>query len=220
MKLSRRLVERTLLAVGLVCCGVWAYAWADARWFEMREGRRLDQALADREAPHAKAAPSDDGESFDSFARPAEEFAFADLSEDPAEGDLLGRLEIERLGVSALFLQGIEETTLRRGVGHIPGTAPLLEAADSGNMGIAGHRDSFFRGLKDVEKGDVIKLQTFAGTWRYRVAWTRIVTPKDVDVLDPTGKAALTLVTCHPFHYVGPAPKRFIVRAERMADPA
>lgn len=221
MKLSRPLVERTLLAVGLVCCGIWAYAWADARWFEMREGRRLDRALA-AQASHAKAA-STPGESFDSFSRPAappEEEAFVDLSRVPVEGDLLGRLEIERLGVSALFLEGIEETTLRRGVGHIPGTAPLAEAEKSGNLGVAGHRDSFFRGLKDVGKGDVIQLQTLAGTWRYRVSWTRVVTPQDVDVLDPTGEAALTLVTCYPFHYVGPAPKRFIVRAERIAGSA
>jgi len=106
----------------------------------------------------------------------------------------------------------VDAATLRRGAGHIPETA---QPGDPGNVGIAAHRDSFFRGLKDVRKNDIIRLETLEGTYRYRVDWTRIVTPEDTAVLDATANPALTLVTCYPFYYVGSAPKRFIVRASR-----
>jgi LPXTG-site transpeptidase (sortase) family protein len=211
-KTARRSLERFLLIVGLVCCGIWLYAWADARWFEMRESRRLEQALA---SPEQASVPSA-AESFDSFRRPGGTGAGA----PPApreEGELIGRVELPRLGIEALLLEGIAAQTLRRGVGHIPGT-PL--PSDGGNVGLAGHRDSYFRALKDVKQGDVVDLKTLNGTWSYRVAWTRIVLPSEVDVLDPTPAAAVTLVTCYPFHYVGAAPKRFIVRALRVEDPA
>lgn len=213
MKSSRRLVERTLLVIGIVCCGAWAYAWMDAHWFEMREGRRLDRALEARAVANSGLERAEK-ETFSSFSRAEGASAtFAASAALPSEGDLIGRLTVDRLDVSALLLEGTAEPTLRRGVGRIPGTSSLTE---TGNVGIAGHRDSFFRGLKDVQTGDVVELQTLSGTWRYRVEWTKIVSPTDIDVLDPTDEPALTLVTCYPFHYVGSAPERFIVRAVRL----
>ena len=126
------------------------------------------------------------------------------------KGALIGRIELPRLGVSAIAREGADEVTLRRSVGHIPETALPGEA---GNAALAGHRDTFFRGLKDVREGDHVVVTTLAGRHRYVVREMRVVEPSDVSVLDPTDEAILTLVTCYPFNYVGPAPQRFVVRA-------
>ena len=100
---------------------------------------------------------------------------------------------------------------MNRGVGLIEGTASLNEV---GNVGIAGHRDGFFRVLKDVKIGDRLILQTPQRLRRYQVTQTLIVDPDHVEVLDPTEDHVVTLVTCYPFYYVGPAPRRFIVKAQ------
>lgn len=129
------------------------------------------------------------------------------------EGEIVGHMEIPRLGVSAAILQGTTSRTLRHGVGHIQGTAI---PGTPGNSGIAGHRDTFFRALKDVREGDEIELKTANVSTRYRVDWARVVHPEDNSVLDPTRESALTLVTCYPFYFIGAAPTRFVVRAHRM----
>ena len=109
-------------------------------------------------------------------------------------------------------MRGTDEFTLNRAVGHIGDTA--LPGAD-GNTGIAGHRDGFFRGLKDIGPGDAIEVETLRGREVYRVERTWVVDPEDVSVLEPTPGRSLTLVTCYPFYHVGPAPQRYIVRAAR-----
>ncbi len=128
-------------------------------------------------------------------------------------GDVLGRVDIPRLGISVAVLQGTSSRTLRLGAGHIEGT-PL--PGEDGNSGIAGHRDTFFRELKDIRKNDEIQLQTLNGLFRYEVDWVKVVEPNDSTVLQPsTQESTLTLVTCYPFYFVGSAPKRFVVRAHK-----
>jgi sortase A len=127
-------------------------------------------------------------------------------------GDVLGRMDIPRLRVSVAVLEGTNSRILRRGVGHIEGT-PL--PGETGNSGIAGHRDTFFRALKDVRSNDEIELQTATGLLHYQVDWAKVVAPDDTSVLTRSTEAALTLVTCFPFYFVGPAPNRFVVRAHR-----
>lgn len=122
----------------------------------------------------------------------------------------LGRIEIPRIGVSSIVEEGDADATLLEAVGHIPGTA--LPGA-VGNAAFAGHRDTYFRHLEDVQTGDEIWLTTLTAIYKYRVESTKIVEPSDVSVLSATAHPQLTLVTCYPFHYVGPAPKRFIVVA-------
>ena len=122
----------------------------------------------------------------------------------------LAILRIPRVGIEAPVYEGTDDATLDRGVGRIDGTARPGEA---GNLGIAGHRDGFFRALKDIASGDRVELALLSGNAGYRVESIRIVTPNDVDVLDPTPDASLTLVTCYPFYFVGSAPKRYIVHA-------
>jgi len=130
----------------------------------------------------------------------------------PPEGTLLGEIEIPRLRASAPILEGTSDGTLRRAVGHIPGTAfPGM----GGNICLAGHRDSFFRPLRMIARGDKILLTTAVGVTVYRVEETKIVTPEDVEILQPGKADALTLVTCYPFNFIGAAPERFVVRAVR-----
>lgn len=127
------------------------------------------------------------------------------------DGEPVGQLQIPRLGVSVMVVEGITSRDLARAAGHIPGTA--LPGAP-GNVGIAGHRDTFFRPLRNLKPNDTLTFRTLYGTYRYRVTSLKVVPPGDVDVLNPNGHDSLTLVTCFPFGYIGPAPKRFIVLAE------
>ena len=127
----------------------------------------------------------------------------------------LAVLRIPKIRLEVAVLPGTDDRTLDRGVGHIDGTA---QPGTDGNLGIAGHRDGFFRGLKDIVPGDLIELDTLHGTEAYRIERTWVVTPEDVYVLDPTPTRAITLVTCYPFYFVGSAPERFIVRALRVGD--
>lgn len=123
----------------------------------------------------------------------------------------MGRIEIPRLGISAVVRAGSDARTLQLAVGHIPGTAL---PGETGNVGLAAHRDTFFRRLKDIRPDDIVRVVTPEGTFEYRVQRTNVVNPEDVWVLDPTEQPVLTLVTCYPFTYVGSAPQRFIVRAQ------
>jgi sortase A len=126
---------------------------------------------------------------------------------------LIGRMEVSRLDVSVVVVEGTSNKSLRRAVGHIAGTAL---PGQPGNVGIAGHRDTFFRPLRNIHRDDVITLTTSNGEYRYRVVSTKVVSPDNVAVLDSDQNEVLTLVTCYPFYFVGPAPDRFIVRAARM----
>ena len=127
----------------------------------------------------------------------------------------LAVLRIPKIRLEVPVLPGSDDRTLDRAVGLIEGTAP---PGTNGNLGIAGHRDGFFRGLKDIATGDAIEIDTIDGHDVYRVERTWVVNPDDVSVLDPTSTPALTLVTCYPFYFVGSAPRRYIVRAVRVAD--
>jgi len=185
------LIERALLAVGVVLLGWYALSQLQIAY---------DQAVASRQfeeirMPVAKAANA---------PAPGRRLSLA-------TGAVVGRVEIPRVGVSAIVREGDDTRTLRGAVGHIPGTA---FPGDRGNAALAGHRDTFFRGLRDIRKGDDILLSTSAGDVPYVVRNTRVVEPTDVSVLTPTSQSTLTLVTCYPFNYIGAAPRRFIVQAE------
>jgi len=129
---------------------------------------------------------------------------------------VLAEVRISRLGIAVPLLDGTDALTLNHAVGHIAGTA---RPGELGNIGIAGHRDSFFRGLKDVHVGDVIELERRSGTDKYVVDKILIVTPSDVDVLRSRRVPSLTLITCYPFYFIGNAPQRFVVEASLKAKP-
>jgi len=121
-----------------------------------------------------------------------------------------GILQIPAIDLVVPIFDSTGELTLNRGVGRIENTASI---GTVGNIGIAGHRDGFFRGLKDLNVGDLIEVEALTGTSQYRVLEIRIVDPSDISVLDPTEAPMLTLVTCYPFYFVGHAQQRYIVRA-------
>jgi sortase A len=133
-----------------------------------------------------------------------------------ANGLPFARLDIPRLGLADVIIEGDDEKSLRRAIGHIPETAL---PGNSGNVGLARHRDTFFRPLKDIRKGDIILIKTSQEVYRYEVESSEVVLPGDSWVLDHTNKPSLTLVTCFPFHFIGSAPKRFIVHARQVPLP-
>ena len=194
-----RWVERLLLVVGIVCLGYYGYVSAEAALYQAYESRELDAILA--------SAPAAD---IELPSTPAATAAAVPRRVPLKRGSAVGRLEIPRLGVSAVVRTGSDARTLRLAVGHIPGTA---FPGDPGNAGLAAHRDTFFRRLGEIKAGDEVRVVTPDGTFRYEVEGTKVVEPTDVWVLDPTERPSLTLVTCYPFRYIGPAPRRFIVRA-------
>src|SRR5262245_57768981 len=189
-----RWIERLFIAFGVLCLGGYLYAAAETRLYQTSEDRELDQSLKSA-APAATVSQAVD--------------APVPPRTIPA-GTTIGRIEIPRLGVSAVIRAGSDARTLRLAVGYIPGTTL---PGDQGNMGLAGHRDTFFRNLQDINPDYEIRIVTTDRVFHYYVQRTNIVMPSDVWVLDPTNYAALTLVTCYPFTYIGSAPKRFVVRA-------
>jgi len=179
-----------LFITGVLALGYVSFALLDAKLYQVSAKRSLE-SLVQVEKEHKVIQP-----------KPAVK-----------AGDVLGLMEIPRLGVSVAVLQGTNSRMLRLGAGHIEGT-PL--PGEPGNSGIAGHRDTFFRELKDVRKNDEIEFQTATGLLRYQVDWVKVVAPDDTSVLTASTESALTLVTCYPFYFVGPAPDRFVVRATQV----
>jgi sortase A len=129
-------------------------------------------------------------------------------------GTPLARLSIPRLDLSVVVAEGTDHRVLRRAVGHLPRSA---RPGEGGNIALAAHRDTFFRGLADLQAGDPIVLESDHGHQAYQVEWTRVVSPEETAVVAPTVYPALTLVTCYPFGYLGRAPERYVVRA-RLAS--
>jgi sortase A len=193
--------QRALFACSILLLGYCAFALADAWLFQRRESRDLDRLLRERRAA--------------SQVTPQPVSVTSPKVAPAVAGSLIGRIEIPRLLLSVVVVEGVDKTSLRRAVGHIPGTAL---PGKTGNVGLAGHRDTFFRPLKDVKIKDEIQISTLKGNFRYEVVSLRIVEPENVGVLAPSGENVLTLVTCYPFYFVGPAPKRWIVRAKQVSS--
>ena len=181
--------HRAFFAGAALALGYCGFVAADSWIFQHEESRRLEHQLR-----HERPASG--------IRLPA-----------AATGGMIGRLEIPHLRLSVMVMEGDGPRTLRRAAGHVPGT-PL--PGEPGNVGITGHRDTFFRPLRNIQRNDIITLTTLQGEYHYRVVSMRVVPPNNVAVLDSTGGEILTLVTCYPFYYVGPAPNRFIVRAKRV----
>jgi sortase A len=179
------------LIIGLLALSYVGFALLDARLYQAEQARRFERALKETNLARAESP------------------AIA-----VSEGSTLGRIEISSVGLTAMILEGTDEGTLRRAVGHIRGT-PL--PGQQGNVALAGHRDTFFRGLRKIRVNDEITLTTLSGSYRYRVDSTKVVKPEETEALEDDGDI-LTLVTCYPFNFVGSAPRRFIVRARRVLE--
>lgn len=189
--------RNVLLVVGVLILGYCGFVLLDTKVYQASETRHFQQQIKD-----FKPAITTQGR-------------VHEVSFHSSTGKPLGEIELTRIGVTAMILEGTDDRTLRRAVGHIPGT-PL--PGQPGNVAIAGHRDTFFRALRNVRQDDEITLMTLEGSYRYRVDAITVVGPEDTQVLDNSGGDILTLVTCFPFNFVGSAPRRFIVRAQRISQ--
>lgn len=230
-----RWAGRLLFAAGGLCLGLAVLGWAEAAVFQWVLEWRLERALnegAGVTAPSSSSSSSVETaqaarlpERGPEHERPLRTSAPATLPgrPEPEESALrpdsdepIGRLTAPRLGLSAVVAEGTSGRTLRRAVGHIPGTALPWE---DGTVGLAAHRDTFFLRLKDVKVGDTFQLVTPRGRYEYVVRSLDIVTPERADLLEPVGSPRLALVTCYPFSMIGPAPSRFVVIADRVEAP-
>ena len=189
-----KLTQRALTVFGVLALGYCAAVFLEAKLYQIRKSKAFASQLRRKQAD-----------------KPAQVNSVAPVPALEKHG-VLARLEIPRLGLTVMVVEGVDDVDLKRAAGHIPGTALPW---DGGNVGIAGHRDTFFRPLHAIQRDDSITVSALRGTYRYLVVSTSVVSPQDVQVLYPTERDSLTLVTCFPFEYVGSAPKRFIVRAER-----
>jgi sortase A len=195
------MAEDAALAFGLVCLLTWGALYIQGALGARYELERF--AALQAAAPLTTATPDL------SFWDPKRISAWRAELQKPAPPPL-AVLRVPKIRLEVAVLPGTDDFTLNRAVGHIEDTA--LPGMD-GNSGIAGHRDGFFRGLKDVGRGDAIEIVTLRGKEVYNVERVWVVSPEDVSVLDATDARSLTLVTCYPFYHVGPAPQRYIVRA-------
>ena len=180
-------IERVLLGLGILCLVWWGIASLQAARYQHEKRVDLERIRA------ASPTVSD--------------------SSVLAPGSLIGSLDIPRLRLSAMIAEGDDDATLNVAIGHLSDT-PL--PWHEGNSALAGHRDTFFRRLQHIRVGDEVRVSTVRGDFQYRVRETIVVGPNDVWILNPTDRTTLTLITCYPFNYVGKAPRRFIVTAERQ----
>lgn len=211
-----RLLETALWIVGttLIAFYIAANAWGNAQAQRHVSGFAGAQQIA--------RGLADVNEQRDTFERPASNvvevaarpaLAVADIA--VTENTVVAVLRIPGIALEVPVMYGTGEGVLRRGAGVIEGTRM---PGTQGNVALAAHRDTFFRGLKDIALGDQIELETFDRTLHYRITELSVVEPTAVHVLADTAESVLTLVTCYPFYFVGNAPQRFIVRAE-VANP-
>jgi sortase A len=180
--------SRVCMITGVTALAFCAYFWISAYAYQTLQSRHLQVA-----------APATSGGGLQDCQYPAVN-----------AGDPIGQLDIPRIGLSVVVLEGDDAHALRLGAGRVPGTS---RPGRVGNLAIAGHRDTVFRELRDIRKSDVIRLTTLGATYTYRVESIRIVAPSHTEVMDGTDQPTLTLITCYPFNYIGSAPNRFIVHA-------
>jgi sortase A len=215
-----RILEGGLLFLGLLLLVMFAFAHID-RFIMFRAEMARFEARQPESTNNESAARIEaiDGANDDTDFHPAPNTEYSTWSIQRTKSyqanlgkpvESLAVLRIPSLHLEVPVLEGTDAVTLNRGVGRIAGTSL---PGEGGNIGIAGHRDGFFRRLKDIRTGDAIELVTISGTDVFVVDQIRITSPADVSALRPRAKHSLTLVTCYPFYFVGPAPSRYIVEA-------
>ena len=192
-----------LVVIGLVLAGFGAYDYYDSKFAQHQAGEewagKESKVESDAEQPVPSSLPSTRLPYYDPYRL----------------GQTVAKLTLPRLDASLFVVEGTDQNELKKGPGHMPGTAlPGVK----GNCVIAGHRDTHFRVLEGVKEGDRVELETKYGTFHYEVRSMEVVSPTNVSSLAPTDHAVLHLITCYPFNYVGHAPKRMVIEAALITD--
>jgi sortase A len=213
LRTALRVGEITLALAGGACLIAYGGACARASITQQRESDAFDAELQARIQAQVQEQLQQETPPDHREWSPVRVAKYQASLEKPVRA--IGRLEIPDVDLEVMVLEGDDDDTLDRAVGHVPGTAS--KPGKSGNLAIAGHRDGYFRGLRHLEEGDELSLTTLEGVARYRVEKITIVDPKRTDVLAHTADPTLTLVTCYPFFHVGDAPWRYIVRARQVS---
>lgn len=194
---ARRWLQRALVAFGVVCLAYYLLLTANTWRFQRAAKADVEQMVRVERPPEVVER-------------------LPDTSKPLGNGELIGRVDIPRLSLSAVVAEGDDDKTLGKAVGHLPDTP--LPWQQRGNVGLAAHRDGLFRRLEHIRLNDDVRIVTARGEFHYRVTKTHIVNPEDVWVLAPTPNPTVTLITCYPFSFVGNAPQRFIVQAELVNE--
>ena len=194
---ARRRLNAALIAFGVACLMVYGIVTVRT-WHYQRTAKIHVEEMISADRPPVPAGPA-----------PV-------VAKPPQPGDIIGRVDIPRIKLSAAVAEGDDEKTLGKAVGHLPDTP--LPWDRQGNVAFAAHRDGLFRPLENIRLGDDVRVVTRRGEYHYRVKKTHIVDPDDVWVIAPTATPTITLITCYPFSFVGNAPRRFIVQAELVGD--
>jgi sortase A len=198
----RTALAHFFLALAIICLGYYGYDQVERATYQSQESHEFDRMM-DQTTPPIAPRQASTAVARGAILRPVSTTAA-----------MLGRLSVPRLNMSAMVREGIDLHTLALAIGHIPGT-PL--PGEAGNVGLAGHRDTFFRALRNLKTNDEIRFATLHGDFTYIVESISIVEPDDVEVLASSEASVLTLVTCYPFSYTGNAPKRFVARARQVS---
>ncbi len=228
-----RRLKMVLMLLGVLCLCVYAYSICDQYVYQAYENWAFDQQIAGRATPtfadylreRTPVRILFGPKAVENIVPRAVQHEKAEESR-PAEGDVIGRVSLARLNLSAIVREGVSDRTLSVAVGHVPTTAL---PGQPGNFALAAHRDTLFRALKDVHLHDLVTVESPSRSFQYEVLATKIVQPSDVSVLQSDGggliassdrapEKLLTLITCYPFRYVGSAPKRFIVEARAVSN--
>jgi sortase A len=211
---------RACFLLGVIAIAWSSYFWIDAYIYQKTQSRQFEEILKRERVRSERARP------VRRLEEPSAEVPAITTAEGPATktdslrtprptpASILGELAIPRIGLSIMVAEGDSAAILRRAAGHLKSSAM---PGENGNIAIAAHRDTFFRSLHDIHKDDIITLTTVTETYRYRVDLIEVVEPENTAVLEDSDGPTLTLITCYPFYYVGPAPRRFIVKARQIS---
>jgi LPXTG-site transpeptidase (sortase) family protein len=214
---GRQAVSLLLITAGLALCGVAGRHYF-LGWQAQRDGRAAFEASQSGHVDHRLENPGLALASSRGGNASAPDGSRGGLPEGYPYGEPIARLRIPAAEIDAIVFGGADQKILEKGPGHVPGTELPGRSTEIHNCVITGHRDSHFRHLGWLRPGSAVELQAEHTTRRYRVVSREIVTPDTVRVLQPTASARLTLITCYPFNYVGPAPKRLVVVAEPVEE--
>jgi len=215
MKLGSRpllnLAADLLILAGAASVLVFAWASLDAAYYQYTQKLQFEKQVGNAEVAGGSTGIAKAMALAETRPQPELKLFVPNLVKPPGRDPLLiGQLEAPRVGLSVMVREGLDVATLRRAVGHVPSTALPGEV---GNFVVLGHRDTFFRPLRQLEKGDTVRIATSRGRFTYAIESIEVVEPEGIALTAPASEAVATLITCFPFNYVGPAPRRFVARA-------